>query len=316
MKADELKRMGYRRVRGLLRALEPGLLMKAPERVLEAVMIAGKLDRWFEPETEEALRNAAKKLARVGPRRMRLPWSKLASAGLGGAILGLLDRLGGVVCLLPEVHAMKDVKQPPEWHPTKDVWVHTLLSLDHLGEANALLATATMLHDVGKPPTFEVTDRIRFSRHDTVGGRMAEKIAHRLGFRKKEREDIVWLVRSHMKFMHVRDMRQGRLRSFVLDERFEALATLVRADCMASHGENFDVDFALEARKRFLAEKPQLKTLLRGRDLVEMGFEPGPSFGSVLLEIERLRSLGKLTTKTDAKIFAKNFLLKLQNNSR
>ena len=37
MKADELKRMGYRRVRGLLRALEPGLLMKAPERVLEAV---------------------------------------------------------------------------------------------------------------------------------------------------------------------------------------------------------------------------------------------------------------------------------------
>ncbi len=308
MKADELKKLGYRRAKGLLKALEPGDVLKAPERVLDAVRAAAKLDRWFEPETEEILRKGAKKLARIGPRRLRLPWSKLASAGLGGAILELLDRLGGVETLLPEVYAMKDVKQPPKWHPTKDVWVHTVRCLDHLGQADALLATATMLHDVGKPPTFVVADRIRFSRHDTVGGRMAEKIARRLGFRKKEREDIAWLVRSHMKFMHVRDMRPGRLRSFVMDRRFDMLAVVVRADCQASHGDSSDVDFAIEARERFLAEKPRPRPLLRGRDLVGMGFKPGPAFGEVLDRIESLRGQGKLTTVGDAKIFAKIFL--------
>ena len=86
-----------------------------------------------------------------------------------------------------EIHAMKGVEQPPEWHPEGDVWVHTLLCLDFLGAADALVTTATLLHDVAKPPTFEVRDRIRFSKHDSLGGRMAEKIARRLGFLKKER---------------------------------------------------------------------------------------------------------------------------------
>lgn len=308
MKAEELRKLGYKRSRGRLKMLEPGLVLKAPERVLEAVRLAGELDRWFEPETEQELQKAAKKLASVGPRRMREPWSKFAAAGLGGGILALLDRLGGVEALLPEIHAMKGVEQPPEWHPEGDVWVHTLLCLDLLGEANALVATAALLHDVGKPPTFEVRDRIRFSRHDSLGARMAERIARRLGFHKREREDIGWIIGSHMKFKHVREMRPGRLRRFVLDDRFEALAAVVRADCLASHGDTSDVDFALDARHELLARTPRPKPLLRGRDLVKMGFQPGPAFGQLLNEIERLRSLGHLTTTSDAKIFARNFL--------
>jgi hypothetical protein len=61
---------------------------------------------------------------------------------------------------------MKGVPQPPEFHPEGDVWTHTLLLLENLPAAPPLaLALAALLHDVGKPPTFTVTDRIRFNGH-------------------------------------------------------------------------------------------------------------------------------------------------------
>jgi poly(A) polymerase len=105
-------------------------------------------------------------------------------------------------------------------------------------------------------------------------------------------------------------MRPGRLRSFVLDGRFEALAAMVRADCLASHGDTSDVDCAIEGRRRLLAESPSPRPLLRGRDLIRMGFAPGPQFGRVLKEIDRLARMGELTTPAAAKLFAKNFLPK------
>src|ERR1039458_2992946 len=50
--------------------------------------------------------------------------------------------------------AMKGVEQPPEYHPEGDVWVHTLVLLEHLARPTPTLAMGALLHDVGKPPTF------------------------------------------------------------------------------------------------------------------------------------------------------------------
>ena len=50
---------------------------------------------------------------------------------------------------------MKGVKQPPQFHPEGDVWIHTLLLLEKLPpHVSRTLAWGALLHDVGKPPTF------------------------------------------------------------------------------------------------------------------------------------------------------------------
>ena len=69
---------------------------------------------------------------------------------------------------------MEGVAQPPEFHPEGDVWTHTLLMLDQLREPSVTLALGVLLHDVGKPPTFRVADRIRFDGHVEKGVEMAE----------------------------------------------------------------------------------------------------------------------------------------------
>ena len=81
----------------------------------------------------------------------------------------MLDETGLLKEVLPEIKAMQGVKQPPEFHPEGDVWVHTLMMLEGLNDASPTLALGVLLHDVGKPPTFSVRDRIRFDRHVEVG---------------------------------------------------------------------------------------------------------------------------------------------------
>lgn len=308
MKETGLKKLGYTRRSGRLALLDPGVVAEAPEKVLEAVRLAAESGLEFEPETQRALRDAAAKLGAVPPERIGPHWRAFAEVKAKRAALEMLDALGGVESMLAEVHAMKGVEQPPQWHPEGDVWVHTLLTLEKLGEGDAVLTTATLLHDVGKPVTYELSDRIRFNKHESVGGRMARKVARRLGFGEAEAEDIEWVVRAHMKFKYVREMRPGRLKNLVLDARFDMLARMVRADCLASHGDTSDVDFAQAASAKTLAESQRPKPLLRGRDLLEMGFEPGPEVGRVLKELESLRERGRVKNRADAKKIAGNFL--------
>ena len=52
----------------------------------------------------------------------------------GGARRGfeLLDDLGLLEAVLPEVARMKGVEQPPQFHPEGDVWTHTQMVVDEL----------------------------------------------------------------------------------------------------------------------------------------------------------------------------------------
>ena len=77
---------------------------------------------------------------------------------------------------------MKGVQQPPEYHPEGDVWTHTLIMLDGLANPSPTLAMGVLLHDVGKPPTFRVADRIRFDGHVEAGVEIAHRILTSCGF--------------------------------------------------------------------------------------------------------------------------------------
>ena len=97
--------------------------------------------------------------------------------------------------ILPEVTAMKGVQQPPEFHPEGDVWVHTMMMLDMLPERPpATLAVGVLLHDVGKPSTFRIAERIRFDGHVEAGVELARDILERLRFSNEEIEQVLALT--------------------------------------------------------------------------------------------------------------------------
>jgi len=220
----------------------------------------------------------------------------------GGAPLGVrwLIDLGLMAQIMPEVVATIDVPQPPEFHPEGDVLTHTLMMLGLMDQPSSELALGILLHDVGKPRTFEVRDRIRFNRHPIVGAEMAEGICRRLRLSAGQARHVVQLVSEHHQFMHVREMRPSRLKRLLRTERFEDHLELHRVDCLSSHGNLDNYDFCRQALTDLAPEDIRPDPLINGRDLIAMGYAPGPLFKRVLTAVEDAQLEGAVTDRSAA----------------
>src|SRR5215469_10754665 len=179
-------------------------------RMLRAVRFAAQFEYAIEPATFAAMTNRAEQIRVVSRERVRDELTRMLTEGDASRAFRLLDEGELLREVLPEISAMKGVEQPPEFHPEGDVFVHTLLLLEHLPRpCPPTLAWGALLHDVGKPPTFRVApDRIRFDGHVDVGVKMAEEICRRLRFSNQDTEQIMALVQHHMRFGQIRLMKQ------------------------------------------------------------------------------------------------------------
>src|SRR5262249_4570711 len=146
-------------------------------RMMRAVRFAARFGFEIEPATFRAIRRGVEGIQQVSPERLREELTKMLTEGAARRAFEWLDDTWLLGQVLPEMAAMKGVDQPPEFHPEGDVWIHTRLMLEMLRTgASPTLAWGVLLHDVGKPPTFqsaaETGDRIRFNNHVDVGMRM------------------------------------------------------------------------------------------------------------------------------------------------
>jgi poly(A) polymerase len=282
-------------------------------RMLRAVRFAARFGFEVDEATFGSIRRHVSEIQRVSPERLREELSKMLGEGAARRAFELLEDTGLLGQVLPEIAAMKGVEQPPEFHPEGDVWIHTRLMLQKLEKgASPTLAWGVLLHDVGKPPTFqsaaETGDRIRFNHHVDVGVRMAEEICRRLRFSNHEMEQITALVANHMRFGHVGSMRKATLKRFVRLAKFDEHLELHRLDCLASHGHLDSYQFV----ERFLDETPpeqvRPRRLLSGDDLLAMGYRPGPQFAQILRGVEDAQLEGQITTEEEAREYVlRNF---------
>jgi putative nucleotidyltransferase with HDIG domain len=269
-------------------------------RLLRAVRFAARLGFIIATETLDGMREMAPAVHRVAAERVREELVRILTEGGARQGFELLDSSGLLQEILPEIAAMKGVEQPPEFHPEGDVWTHTLMMLDGLDHPTAALAMGVLLHDVGKPPTFRVAERIRFDGHVEVGVRMAHGIMSRLRFSSDDIEQAVALVGNHMKFKDVGRMRESTLKRFLRLPRFEEHLELHRLDCLNSNG-NLGTWEVL--RQRFEETPPEVlkpAPLITGNDLIEAGYRPGPRFGEVLAAVEDAQLEGRVTTREEA----------------
>src|SRR5947209_1112683 len=299
----------------IIRAIgEPGRRFKEDNlRMMRAVRFAARFGFEIEVETLRAIRRHVTEIHQVSPERLRDELTKMLTEGAARQAFELLDEAWLLQQVLPEIGAMKGVEQPPQYHPEGDVWIHTRMMLEGLPkDASPTLAWGVLLHDVGKPPTFqsaaETGDRIRFNHHVDVGVRMAEEICRRLRFSNDEIAQIAALVANHMRFGHVGSMRNATLKRFVRLPNFDEHLELHRLDCLSSHGQLDSYRFV----ERFLDDTPPEQVrpprLLTGDDLLAMGYRPGPRFAQILRGVEDAQLEGQIRTEEEAKEYVlRNF---------
>ncbi len=269
-------------------------------RMLRAVRFAACLGFDIDSLTFAAIKEFAARIGGVSAERRRDELTRILTQGHAARGMQLLLEADLLQQVLPEVARMEGVPQPPEFHPEGDVWTHVKSMLARLEGASPTLAWGVLLHDIGKPPTYAVTDRIRFNDHDVVGARMAAQICLRLRLSVRDTEQVCQLVANHMRLRHVKEMRQSRLKRFLRQPFFAELLELHRIDCLSSHGQLDLYEFC----RRKLAEIDQQglrpPSLLSGNDLIAMGFEPGPLFKKILEAVEDEQLEGRISTPEEA----------------
>jgi poly(A) polymerase len=270
-------------------------------RLLRAVRFAARFGFSIEPTTLAAMRKLSGRIHAVSRERIRDELTKMLTEGRARRAFELLDETNLLAEVLPKVARMKGVAQPPQYHPEGDVWVHTLMLLDQLqAGCPATLAWGALLHDVGKPPTFRVAERIRFDGHVEVGVAIGAEICRRFRFSNDDTRQILELIQNHMRFADASRMKASTLKRFFRLESFDQHLALHRMDCLAASGNLDQWNFVRERYEAMPEEAVRPKPLLTGRELIAAGYVPGAQFKEMLHAVEDAQLEGAIATEADA----------------
>jgi tRNA nucleotidyltransferase (CCA-adding enzyme) len=295
--------------RGVLRHVSPAF-DEDPLRVLRAAQLAARFSLDTAPETVERCRALVAALKTLPVERVWSELHKLLVKGTWPSVgLQLLHNTGAIAALFPELEALHGCEQEPEWHPEGDVWVHTLLVVDEaarLARAELLddderlvVVLGALCHDLGKPATTDHVDgRIRSRYHESQGEPPTRAFLERLGAPHALVDDVVALVREHLKpFMLYKDLAErpsgaadSAVRRLALRVPIPRLVRVARADHFgrttkeALVGDDPSGAWLLAEAARLDVASKRPAPLLLGRHLIARGVPPGPAIGAVLKE--------------------------------
>ena len=222
----------------LVRMNDASVFDADPLRLLRGVRIATELGFELEAATEAAMRERAPRVSVAAAERQRDELARLFASDAPYRGLRLLDRVGLLDVLLPEIALGRGVEQPKEH--TYDVFEHSMHAVEAMAlmlaphppverawmwhtlwktfDASALraylteemregrsrasiLMLAALLHDVAKPQTkaIEADGRVRFFGHADAGAEIAARILRRLRFSAREVRFVSILVAEHLR---------------------------------------------------------------------------------------------------------------------
>ena len=296
-------------------------------RMLRAVRFACKLGFSIEGETRKAIAANAGKITGISWERIREELVRILETPRAARGFRLMDELGLLREILPEITAMKGVPQPEDYHPEGDVFTHTLLALevaDDLGFSH-LVKLAVLFHDVGKPAAFRKSRGEHMGGHEAIGQRITEKVMRRLRFSNREIEWVKFLVREHMRVARLPKMGCGKQvllvttgehEAFPLEDlpsRFPLYADLLRlliCDAEASAHKASAWLPVLSETVRVLLHLQRVRglkfarSLINGHDLIALGVPKGPVLGEILGQVHERILAGEILTREEALRYA------------
>ena len=222
---------------GVVRMVSAAALDEDRLRLMRGARLAAQFGFALESETAHAVKERANRINEVAQERVRDELMRLLGTPNAYDGVRLLDEVGLLSAVLPELEDSRGVTQPKEhyWdvfnHQVEAVrWVDAMF--DDVDDENcqdssllckvprfasmrerfsgevsdgfdrlAFLKLTALLHDVAKPATRTVEDsgRIRFFGHHSEGAEMVRNMLTRLRFGKRGVEHVAGMVQHHLR---------------------------------------------------------------------------------------------------------------------
>lgn len=277
---------------GIIRHINDHTFIQDPLRVLRACQFSARFNFNIAKETIELCKQID--LSTLPKERIFQEVEKALLKGKKPSIaFKMMNEMGVLDKLFPELKAMIGCPQSPEYHPEGDVWNHTMMVLDYASKIKdksknpiAFMLSA-LLHDVGKPSvTTEMNGRITSAKHEIVGEEIARSFLQRITTEKKLIEAVCSLVKNHMRphFLYP-DGTDKAIRRLAVDVDIDEILLIAEADSVGkrNNGEDFEVirKWFKEKLTELNADK-KITPLVTGKDLIKLGMKPGKHFKVIL----------------------------------
>ena len=258
-------------------------------RILRAVRFAAQLGFRIDPSTKAAAKKLSGSLRQISAERIREELIRLLISD-HPEMLRDCYATGMTASFLPEFDTMMKTPQNTPHHMFS-VGEHTIRSMEYIAP-DPVLRLTMLLHDAGKPAmrTTDETGRDHFYGHPEKSAGIADEVLRRLKFDNDTRRRVVQLVRFHDDRP---PLTEAAVRKAIVkcgEDAFPAMFLVREADTKAQS------EYYREQKLRYIQDFRELyekiitrgdcltmKDLaLSGRDLMEMGYEPGPELGLIL----------------------------------
>ena len=309
-----------------------------PLRIIRAFSLSCLLNFKMTKATLSQIKKDKFKIPEVAFERIRDELFKILHSQRAFTYLKMMDDIGILEIIIPEIKVMRAVKQGPYHH--LDVWGHSLETVaqlesviqqfngnlkiqDYLNQIMAsnrrrksLMKLGALLHDVGKPESLTIeSDRMRFHGHEHIGRHMVKRISQRFKLSTKESDSLEKMVLWHLRPGYLADFKIPTPRAifrYFRDTESEGISVLLisLADQRATRGpltnkksrehhEKVIMDLIDYYFRKQEEKKPP--RLITGFDLIrKLKLKPSPLFTKILNEIQEAQAVGKIKTKKQA----------------
>lgn len=281
-------------------------------RVLRYVRFTAQLEYEKNPEIDEVIKKLPFSRT-LSEERIREEFNKILTSRIPSKGVRHLKSLDLLDEIIPEMAKCYNFDQKCTFHHL-DVFEHTLVVLDNVPPV-LKLRLAALLHDIGKPYTFEmIKGEGHFYSHDKKSAEIADVFMKKLKYSNAIRKDVLALIMNHMRLIDLSNKKS--IKKFINKigvELLDDFLILRRADILGCKN-NDDLSSVDEMKKAFddiLSEKEPMKVTdlaVNGYDIMALGYE-GKEVGMVLNELlEHVLENPILNNKADLLYIIKNNL--------
>jgi tRNA nucleotidyltransferase/poly(A) polymerase len=264
-----------------------------PLRMMRACRFAGELSFAFDPGTWNTIINLYTLIDKIPKERVRDELFRILEQDDPQYSLIYLLESSILSVILPEVHKLKLISQPPEYHK-HDVFLHSIVTANALPKDKPMLRLAGLLHDIGKVNKRESSPF--FPGHEKQALPMIDVIVDRLKLSNEQRDYLHVLIGYHMSTLNYENRVTDRaIRRFLskfpdrtlLSDLFLLQKADIRAtDKYSNMWTRLGVVREFENRvKKVIDDEPPFTRsdlAINGHDIMEMGVKPSAFLGRLL----------------------------------